>query len=200
MKKYARVGLFAIECTLILLVTSCVAEFLNPIPPPKNLKPDSALLGEWEMTERESMMRVYIYPRPSGWIDVICIETGPNNKVRLDVYEGYSTRIKQERFLCLREREIHAKKKEDKKDQFGYFIGHYKIAENDMFSFSLFDVEKIKTMVRQRELKGTITSGEKVVVTSKANELIALISKKGIDGFINSVDPGKTFIFSRPKK
>jgi hypothetical protein len=200
MKKYARVGLFAIECTLILLVTSCVAEFLNPIPPPKNLKPDSALLGEWEMRERESMMRVYIYPRPSGWIDVICIETGPNNKVRLDVYEGYSTRIKQERFLCLREREIHAKKKEDKKDQFGYFIGHYKIAENDMFSFSLFDVEKIKTMVRQRELKGTITSGEKVVVTSKANELIALISKKGIDGFINSVDPGKTFIFSRPKK
>jgi hypothetical protein len=69
-----------------------------------------------------------------------------------------------------------------------------------MFSFSLFDVEKIKTMVRQGELKGTITSGEKVVVTSKANELIALISKKGIDGFINSMDPGKTFIFSRPKK
>ena len=200
MKKYAWISLFAIECALILLVTSCVAEFLNPIPPPKNLKPDSDLLGEWEMTERESMMRIYIYPRPSGWIDIICIETGPNHKVRLDVYEGYSTRIKQERFLCLREREIHAKKKEDKKDQFGYFIGHYKISENDMFSFSLFDVEKIKTMVRQGELKGTITSGEKVVVTSKANELIALISKKGIDGFINSMDPGKTFIFSRPKK
>jgi hypothetical protein len=200
MKKYARIGLVAIECALILLVTSCVAEFLNPIPPPKNLKPDSALLGEWEMTEGESIMRMYIYPRPSGWIDIICIETGPNNKVRLDVYEGYSTRIKQERFLCLREREIHAKKKEDKKDQLGYFIGHYKITENDMFSFSLFDVEKIKTMVRQGELKGAITSGEKVVVTSKANELIALISKKGIDGFINSMDPSKTFIFSRPKK
>ena len=69
-----------------------------------------------------------------------------------------------------------------------------------MLSFNLFDAEKIKAMVHKGELKGTITSGEKVIVTSKANELISLISTKGIDRFINSSDKGKTFTFSRPKK
>jgi len=198
--RYARIGLLAIGCGLVLLITSCVAEFLNPIPPAKNLKPDSFLLGEWEMTDGKSMMRMYIYPRQSGWIDIICIETNGTDKIRLDVYEGYTATIKQERFLCLREREPHVYKKEDKENRSGYFIGRYKITEQGLFSFSLFDVEKIRAMVLDGELKGIITSGGKVTVTSKANELISLISKKGIDPFINSADPGGTFTFSRPKK
>ena len=199
MIRYARIGLFAIGCALMLFITSCVAEFLNPIPPLKNLQPDSTLLGEWEMTEGNSIMRMYIYPRPSGWIDIICIETDSTHKIRLDVYEGYSTHIKQDKFLCLREREADAYKKEDKEDQLGYFIGHYKIAENGMFSFSLFDAEKIKDMVQKGELKGTINSW-KTIVTSKANELVTLISQKGMDSFINSTDKDGTFTFSRPKK
>ena len=63
MRKYGGMGLLATGCGMILLITSCVAEFLNPIPPPKDLKPDSTLLGEWEMTEGKSSMRVYVYPR-----------------------------------------------------------------------------------------------------------------------------------------
>ena len=101
----------------------------------------------------------------------------------------------------MREREPRAYKKEDKEDRSGYFIGRYEISEEGMLSFNLFDAEKIKAMVHKGELKGTITSGEKVIVTSKANELISLISTKGIDRFfINSSDKGKTFTISRPKK
>ena len=200
MRKHAGMGLLATGCGMILLITSCVAEFLNPIPPPKDLKPDSTLLGEWEMTEGKSTMRVYIYPRRTGWIDIICIETDGTDRIKLDVYEGYSAAVKQDRFLCLREREPRAYKKEDKEDRSGYFIGRYKISEEGMLSFNLFDAEKIKAMVHKGELKGTITSGEKDIVTSKANELISLISTKGIDRFINSSDKGKTFTFSRPKK
>ena len=200
MKKNRIYYLLGMWVALIPLLTSCVAEFINPIPPPKDFKADPNLLGEWEMTEGQSMMRMYIYPRPSGWIDIICVETDSKNKIKLEVYEGYSTQIKQDRFLCLREREAHAYNKEDKEDRLGYFICHYKISENDLFSFSLFDVEKIRAMVQKGELEGTITSLGKVIVTSKANALVALISKKGIDCFINPIDKEGTFTFSRPKK
>ncbi len=199
-RRYAGISLRAIGCGMILLITSCVAEFLNPIPPSKDLRPDSALLGEWETIEGKSTMRISIYPRRSGWIDIICIETNGIDKVRLDVYEGYSTTIKQDRFLCLREREARAYQKDDQEDQSGYYIGRYKISEEGVLSFNLFDAEKIKTMVRKGELKGKIASGEKVIVTTKANELVSLISTKGIDSFINAASKDGTFTFSRPKK
>ncbi len=193
-------SLLVIGCGMILLVISCVAEFLSPIPPPRDLRPDSSLLGEWKTTEGKSTMRISIYPRRSGWIDIICIETNGTEKIKLDVYEGYSTTIKQDRFICLREREPRAYKKEDKEDQSGYYIGRYKISEEGVLSFNLFDAEKIKAMVRKGELKGTIALGEKVIVTSKANELTSLISTKGTDSFINAAEKDGTFTFSRPKK
>jgi hypothetical protein len=143
---------------------------------------------------------MYIYPRPSGWIDIICIETDSKNKIKLEIYEGYSTQIEQDRFLCLREREARAYNKEDKGDQLGYFICHYKISENGLFSFSLFDVDKITAMVRKGDLEGTVTSFGKVIVTSQANALVALISKKGVNHFISPTDKEGTFTFSRPKK
>jgi hypothetical protein len=200
MKKNRIYYLLGMWVALIPLLTSCVAEFINPIPPPKDFKADPDLLGEWEMTEGQSMMKMYIYPRPSGWIDIICVEMDSKNKIKLDVYEGYSTQIKQDRFLCLREREAHAYNQEDKEDRLGYFICYYKISENDLFSFSLFDVEKIREMVQKGELEGTIGSWGKVIVTSKANALVALISKKGVDCFINPKNKEGTFTFSRPKK
>ncbi len=200
MRKYAGMNLRAIASgVILLLVTSCVAEFLNPIPPPRNLKADPGLLGEWQTTEGKSKMRISIYPRRSGWIDIVCIETNGTDKIKLDVYEGYSATVKQDRFLCLRERELRAYTKEDQ-DRPSYYIGRYKISEEGMLSFSLFDAEKIKAMVRKGELKGTITTGEKVIVTSKADELVSLISTKGIDSFINAATKDGTFTFSRPKK
>lgn len=200
MRRYAGKGLLAIGCGMILLTASCVAEFLNPIPPPKDLKPDSGLLGEWQTTEGKSTMRISIYPRRSGWVDIICVETNGTDKIKLDVYEGYSTTIKQDKFLCLKGREPRAYEKEDKEDRSGYYVGRYKISKEGLLSFNLFDAEKIKAMVLKGELKGKIASGEKVIVTSKANELVSLISTKGIDSFVNAAAKDGTFTFSRPKK
>jgi len=198
MKKYARISLVAIGCALILLVTSCVVEFVNPIPPPKNLKPDPTLLGEWEIAEGDEKVRLYFYPRSSGWMDIIYVEMRSDHKIHLEVYEGYSAQINQDKFLCLMVRETGLKKKEDKKEPSGYHIIHYKISDEGAFSFRMFDVEKVKEMVRKGEIKGTITSG-KTLVTSKANELVKQIQKKGAEAFIDTREDIKKSTFVRPK-
>ncbi|MDO9351291.1 MAG: hypothetical protein Q7U55_08635, partial [Deltaproteobacteria bacterium] len=66
-RKFRCVRLLALWFGLIPFLTACVAEFINPIPPPKASEPDPALLGEWEMTEKDEKVKLYIYPRKSGW-------------------------------------------------------------------------------------------------------------------------------------
>jgi len=198
MRKYRGYYLLGMWLALIPLLTSCVAEFINPIPPPKNLKPDPALLGEWEIAEGDEKVRLYIYPRLSGWMDIIFLEMRSDHKINLEVYEGYSTQINQDKFLCLMVRETDLKKKEDKKEPSGYHIIHYKISDEGVFSFRMFDVEKVKEMVRKGELKGTITSG-RTLVTSKANELVRQIQKKGVEAFIDTREDIKKSSFVRPK-
>jgi hypothetical protein len=198
MRKYRWYYLLGMWFALIPLLTSCVAEFVNPIPPPKNLKPDPALLGEWEIAEGDEKVRLYIYPRLSGWMDIILLEMGSDHKINLEVYEGYSTQINQDKFLCLMVRETDLEKKEDKKEPSGYHIIHYKISDEGAFSFRMFDVEKVKEMVRKGELKGTITLG-RTLVTSKANELVRQIQEKGAEAFIDTREDIKKSTFVRPK-
>ncbi len=198
MRKYRWHYLLGIWFALIPLLTSCVVEFINPIPPPKNLKPDPTLLGEWEIAEGDEKVRLYFYPRPSGWIDVILLEMRSDHKIHLEVYEGYSTQINQDKFLCLMVRETGLKKEEDKKEPSGYHIIHYKISDEGAFSFRMFDVEKVKEMVRKGEIKGTITSG-RTLVTSKANELVKQIQKKGAEAFTDTREDIKKSTFVRPK-
>ena len=195
-RKFRCVRLLALWFGLIPLLTSCVAEFINPIPPPKSSEPDPALLGEWEMTEKDEKVKLYIYPRRSGWIDIISVEIDSKNKIKLDIYEGYTTQIKQGKFLCLKEREMIIKKEET--EESGYYIVPYKISDDGRFSFRIFDVDRINDMIRKGELKGNITRW-KTIVTSGADELVSLILKKGVDSFIEpKQDQG--FTFSRPKK
>jgi hypothetical protein len=130
-------------------------------------------LGEWEITEE----MVKLHPPLSGWIDIILLEMRSDYKINLEVYEGYSTQINQDKFLCLMMRETDLKKKEDKKEPSGYHIIHYKISDEGVFSFRMFDVEKVEEMVRKGELKGMITSG-RTLVTSKANELVNKFRKR----------------------
>jgi hypothetical protein len=174
-----------------------VAEFINPIPPPKSSEPDPALLGEWEMTEKDEKVTLYIYPRRSGWIDIISVEIDSKNKIKLDIYEGYTTQIKQEKFLCLKEREMIVKKEDA--EESGYYIVPYKISDGGCFSFRIFDVDRINDMIRKGELKGNITRW-KTIVTSGADELVALISTKGVDSFIDTTQDISKSTFSRPKK
>ena len=62
--------------TLISL-SSCYPEFKNPIPPPSELKADSQILGTWTRTfkvdQYEYKEQLSIFPRNSGWIDVVWI-------------------------------------------------------------------------------------------------------------------------------
>jgi hypothetical protein len=119
------------------------------------------------------------------------------NKIKLDIYEGYTTQIKQEKFLCLKEREMIAKKEDA--EESGYYIVPYKISDDGRFSFCIFDVGRINIMIRKGELKGNITRW-KTSVTSGADELVALISAKGVDSFIDTTQDISKPTFSRPKK
>lgn len=170
---------------------------MNPIPPPRSLEPDQAILGEWEMTGKDEKVKLYIYPRSSGWVDIISVETGSDNKIKLDIYEGYTAQIQQEKILCLKEREMAVKKEEAKES--GYYIVSYKISAEGRFSFRIFDVDKINDMIRKGELKGNITRW-KTIVTSKADQLVALISTKGVDSFVDTTQDISKSTFSRPKK
>ncbi|MBM4349938.1 MAG: hypothetical protein FJ106_08640 [Deltaproteobacteria bacterium] len=189
--------LLALWFGLIPLLTSCVAEFVNPIPPPKSSEPDQAILGEWEMAEKDEKMRLYIYPRRSGWIDIISVEIDSKNKIKLDIYEGYTTQIQQEKFLCLKEREMVVKKGEG--EESGYYIVPYKISDDGRFSFKIFDVDRVNDMIRKGELKGNIIRW-KTIVTSGADELVSLILKKGVDSFVDTTQDISKSTFSRPKK
>ena len=189
--------LLALWFGLIPLLTSCVAEFVSPIPPPKSSEPDQAILGEWEMAEKDEKMRIYIYPRRSGWIDIIGVEIDSKNKIKLDIYEGYTTQIQQGKFLCLKEREMEVKK--EGVEESGYYIVPYKISDDGRFSFRIFDVDKINEMIRKGELKGNITRW-KTIVTSGADELVSLILKKGVDSFVEPTQDISKSTFSRPKK
>jgi uncharacterized protein (DUF927 family) len=83
-------------------------------------------------------------------------------------------------------------------EESGYYIVPYKISDDGRFSFRIFDVDRINDMIRKGELKGNIIRW-KTRVTSGADELVALISTKGVDSFIEpKQDQG--FTFSRPKR
>ena len=95
---------------LSICFSSCYPEFKNPIPPPAELKADPQILGTWVRTykggQSEYKEQLSIFPRRSGWIDVVWIydidKKEPSDGINLLVLEGYNTSVNKQRFLCLR--------------------------------------------------------------------------------------------------
>ena len=220
-KTYDRsVSLFGLGLSLLLLlfVGSCYPTFEHPIPPPSEVRADPHVLGTWVRTTQDgSKEQLSIFQRSSGWIDVVWIY-GIDSEVSDDgitvlIFEGYTTSVKEQRFLCLRPREKDHDLGDEKATQRPFAIANYRTSGPDELTVRLFSVQKIERLIEEGKLKGNVVkddslagrvagetlegqSLDSVVVTSSSDELVALISKEGVGAFIGNGEYD-TLVFSR---
>ena len=204
---------------LSICFSSCYPEFKNPIPPPAELKADPQILGTWVRTykggQSEYKEQLSIFPRRSGWIDVVWIydidKKESSDGINLLVLEGYSTSVNKQRFLCLRYREkdygYHFREEALNPNDNGYgeapfYIVNYKTSKKSELIIMPFSTQRVEELIKKDQLKGDIIkdklfkeqgqSLDKVTVTSSSDELVKLISQQGAGAFILD-DPNDTF-------
>ena len=203
-------GSLCLVLSLLLLIclASCYPEFKNPIPPPAELKADPQILGTWVRTTDESGSKeqLCIFQRKSGWIDVVLIgeidSKESEDGIDVGTFEGYSTSVNKQKFLCLRFRKKDYS--HNNPEEFGeppFYIVNYETTGDSKLVIKHFSLEKVEELIKAGKLKGEITKGQHVdhvTVTSSSDELIEVISKEGAGAFIGQ---GKDDIevFSRIK-
>jgi hypothetical protein len=211
---------------LLVSLASCYPEFKNPIPPPPELKADHQILGTWVITTKSgSKQQLSIFQRGSGWIDVVYIYD-IHSDVSMDginvlIFEGYSTSVNKEKFLCLRFRKKDFSWRLQEKDysrsdkevgEFPFLIVNYETPSNDELIIKHFSTQKVEELIKKGKLKGEVVKEDifkgqpfdKVTVSSSSDELVDVISKEGAGAFIWQ-DANDTFrdmyilVFSRIK-
>jgi hypothetical protein len=200
----------------LVFLASCYPEFKNPIPPPPELKADHQILGTWVRTlkadQHEYKEQVSIFQRRSGWIDVVWIydidKKEPADGINVLIFEGYSTSINKQKFLCLRFREKDWKGRDKEvggKPFTAYWIiANYETPSNGDLIIKPFSTQRVEELIEKGKLKGEVVKGklfkeqglslDKVTVTSSSDELVELICKEGAEAFIWQ-DSNDTFRF-----
>jgi hypothetical protein len=162
---------------LLICLASCCPVFQNPIPPPSELKADHQILGTWVRTfkggQHESKEQLSIFQRSSGWIDVVYIydiesEVSADG-INLLVFEGYSTSVNKQQFLCLRfrkkdfnwrlqEKDCSLSDKEIVGAPFAeyWIIVNYEISSNDELIIKRFSTLQVEELIKKGKLKGEI--------------------------------------------
>jgi len=211
---FMKILCFSILSFFFVLIPSCYTGFKHPIPAPEKLKPDSKVLGVWFRTVAVGGEQVSVFPRENGWIDVVYIY-GINSKfyrdgINLLVFEGYSTTIKDHKFFCLRPRKkdlLAMGKKGEIFDEAGYFILNYELSKKGNLIVKHFTTEKIGNLINSGELSGRVSKKDlaegrltdEVVVTASSEELVKVISDKGIGAFVEETEQGM-MVFSRKQE
>lgn len=221
-----------LSLVLFVALGSCCPIFKNPIPPPPELKADHQILGTWVRTAKvgqyESKEQLSIFQRSSGWIDVVYIydidSEGSEDGINLLVFEGYTTSVNKQKFLCLHFREkdfnwAHQKDYSRSDKEFGgqpfivyWIIVNYETPSNDELIIKHFSIPKVEELIKKGKLKRELVKDDilkgqpldKVLVTSSSDELVDVISREGAGAFIWQ-DANDTFrdiyilVFSRIK-
>jgi hypothetical protein len=222
-KKFRSTLCFFLCLLLLISLVSCYPEFKNPIPPPPELKAEPQILGTWVRTykadEFEYKEQLSIFPRRSGWIDVVWIydidKKEPSDGINVLVLEGYCTSVNKQQFLCLRFREkdsnwswAHQKNhnssdKETVEEPFTahWFIVNYEAPNNNELVIKPFSSRRVEELIEKGKLKGYVKKAElfgkpepfldEVTVTSSSDELVEVISQQGAKAFIWD-DPNDT--------
>lgn len=179
--------------TGLLFSTGCVPEFENPLPAPKVMKADPALLGTWKIDSDEAgdIAQVSFFGRKSGWMDIVYIDGSSRyDGVDVSIFEAYTTNVNKDKFICLRPR-----KQDHPKEMHGesnYLLVHYHLSKEGILSIKLFDLSAVERMIEEGLLKGEFKemNGRKdlVKVVSPSDEIASAIAKKGIESFISKED------------
>jgi hypothetical protein len=159
--------LMSLLLTGLLFTTGCVPEFKNPLPAPKAMKADPALLGTWvsEPDKAGNISQVSFFARMSGWMYIVFIDgPGRYDDVDVSIFEAYSTNVNKDTFLCLRPR------KQDLQDQKNreptYMLAYYQVSQRGILNVNLFDQDAVEGMVEKGLLKGEFkeVNGEKELI------------------------------------
>jgi len=202
---------FSILVFLPVLVTSCYPLFEHPITAPKKLKPDKNILGVWFRTVAVGAEQLSVFPRKDGWIEIVYVY-GINSKfykdgINLLVFEGYSTSVKDKKFLCLRPRTkdlLAMGRKGDTLDQVGFYIVNYDLSKKGNLIVKHFSMEKVENLINSGELSGRVAKTDLdegrltdgILVTASSEDLVRAISEKGFKTFIEETGQG-VMVFSR---
>ena len=175
---------------VLFFSASCIPEFKNPLPVPKGVKPDQAILGTWENEATDEKFQVSFIPATLGrmYIVWINIENPDEYEPDVSIWWGYTTILNKDKFLCFRFiMKVH-QDAEDEQEEPMYLIAHYRISNEGMLLIYMFSQDAIKSMIEKGKLKGEIKKGkyrDKVTVTSSSEELAAAVIKEGVESFIS---------------
>lgn len=171
-----------------LFVASCIPTFEHPLPEPDPLAADPGLLGTWLGRDADAgeESRLLVFTRPSGHVDLVFIsginDPDAEDGVDVSLFEGYTTLVGEERFLCIRARGMGEEKDDEEKP--GVMIAAYAIDDGGGLAISLFGPNQVKALIESGKLQGAVEKGkhtQTIVVTSPAEALVELV-KKGSSG------------------
>jgi len=189
MKTQMRLWRLELAAALVLIGTSCVPEFKNPLPPPADGKADETILGVWETApdEKNERQQISIFANKSGGIDVVCIaDIDSEEGLSVSVFKGHTTRIGEDRFLSLMPRKPEKREPLDEPEKRTYIIAPYETSAESLV-VKVFSLSVFRGMIERGELDGEIRDGkflDSVVVTASSEELAAAITRKGVPALI----------------
>ena len=174
---------------VLFFSASCIPEFKNPLPVPKEMKSDRKILGTWESVPEENKSQVSFFSKKEGGMYIVFInDTDGDEPPDVSVMQGYTTNLNKNKFLCLWFIKKAHQNAEDEKEEPMCRIAHYHISSEGILSINMFSQYSIKRMIEKGKLKGEIevrSYSDKVTVTSSSEELAAAIIKEGVESFIS---------------
>ena len=192
-----------------VIITSCYPEFMHPIPPPKQLNPDSKILGLWFRTTENDKQQLSIFPRKNGWVDIVYVydinSKTSEDGINILVFEGYTTFVEEKKFLCFRPRSKDYNKLYNKvREKFSFIIVNYYVSDEGNLIVKHLSTDKIINLVNNGQLKGQVYKknpnegrfNDSVKVESSSDDLLKVICKKGTCAFLDESEQD-TMLFSR---
>lgn len=189
---------------LVLALSGCIPEFENPLPPPAKLEPDAKILGNWISSGADpDNAQLSFFARDSGWVDILYVtQIGGDDGIDTSILEGYTTTVKKDDFICFRARQKDSdgKTSTSTNSVVTYLIAQYTFPHRRSLRLAFFSDDTIAKLITSGELKGRVIDRtndvDSVIVTASSQELVTLISKKGVKELI---DGGQVEEFKKAK-
>jgi len=195
-----------------MFVSSCYPQFENGLPVGRHLRIDKEITGSWFRSTENDKQQLLIYSRQDDWVDIIYIydieSKTSRDGVNVLIFEGYTSVISKDKFLCfrLRKKDVRKTRNDAGSQEFSFLIVNYNVSDKGDLIIKSFSVEKAKQLVKQGKLKGEIFERDpaegrffpSVIITSSSEKLAAVLSEEGVEQFIEE-GPYGLMTFSRSK-
>jgi hypothetical protein len=163
-------------CVMLgLSLNACYFKSVNPLPPSAEL--DKSLLGWWRAAPDEDKN-----PQHQGYFLFLEDKNGLFQVVLLDQqyqfdeqYLGFCSEINGEKYMNLRQVSIGDGKRAPVVDPH-YYLVHYSIKDKKQLEMSLLNENYLKQALKNKQLKGTQTKGDDLLITDTSERLSAFLA------------------------